>query len=84
MSTYSTNTLLLEEQLLQIFRKFIGMNKKNKLLKKSLGSITLKELEEKGLVEPNLHLSDGNYIGGLTSPSSNEYWKSLPTVKIKR
>lgn len=54
------------------------MNKENKRLKKSVGGITLKELEEKGLIEPYLHLSDGNYIGGLTSPKSNEYWKSLP------
>jgi len=60
------------------------MQKRSKILKKSLGSITLKELAEMGQVEPNLHLSDGNYIGGLTSPKSNEYWKSLPTVKIKR
>jgi hypothetical protein len=60
------------------------MNKKNRILKKSLERLTLKELEEKGLVEPNLHLSDGNYIGGLTSPKSNEYWKSLPSVKIKQ
>lgn len=60
------------------------MNKENKRLKKSLETITLKELAEKGEVEPNLHLSDGNYIGGLTSPSSNWYWKSLPSVKIKQ
>jgi hypothetical protein len=60
------------------------MNRKNKTHKKSLAGTTLKELEEKGLVEPNLHLSDGNYIGGLTSPKSNEYWKSLPSVKIKQ
>lgn len=59
------------------------MNKENKRLKKSVGGITLKELEEKGLIEPYLHLSDGNYIGGLTSPKSNEYWKSLPYGKIK-
>jgi hypothetical protein len=59
------------------------MNKKNRILEKSLETITLKELEEKGLVEPNLHLSDGNYIGGLTSPKSNGYWKSLPFGKIK-
>ncbi|AMQ55546.1 hypothetical protein [Algoriphagus sanaruensis] len=60
------------------------MNKENKRFKKSLGSYTLRELEERGLIEPNLHLSDGNYIGGLTSPKSNEYWKSLPSVKIKK
>jgi len=59
------------------------MNKENKRLKKSLEGITLKELEEKGLIKPYLHLSDGNYIGGLTSPKSNDYWKSLPSVKIK-
>lgn len=59
------------------------MNKENKTLKKSLGGITLKELEEKGLVEPNLHLGDYQLIGGLTSPKSNGYWKSLPSVKIK-
>ncbi|SNS17397.1 hypothetical protein SAMN06295967_104184 [Belliella buryatensis] len=60
------------------------MNKENKTLKKSLGGITLKELEEKGLVEPNLHLGDYHLIGGLTSPESNGYWKSLPSVKIKQ
>jgi len=60
------------------------MNKKNRILEKSLERVTLKELEEKGLVVPNLHLSDGNYIGGLTFPTSNEYWKSLPSVKIKQ
>jgi hypothetical protein len=60
------------------------MNKENKTLKKSLGRITLKELEEKGLVEPNLHLGDYQLIGGFTSPKSNEYWKSLPSVKIKQ
>jgi hypothetical protein len=60
------------------------MNKKNKLLKKSLESITLKELVDKGEVEPNLHLGDYHLIGGLTSPTSNWYWKSLPSVKIKR
>jgi hypothetical protein len=57
------------------------MNKKNRILEKSLERLTFKELEEKGLVEPNLHLSDGNYIGGLTSPKSNEYWKSLSSGK---
>jgi hypothetical protein len=60
------------------------MNKKDKLLKKSLESITLKDLVEKEEVEPNLHLGDYHLIGGLTSPTSNEYWKSLPSVKIKR
>lgn len=60
------------------------MNKENKRLKKSLGGITLKELVERGLIDPYFHLSDGNYIGGLTSPKSNEYWKSLPSVKIKQ
>ncbi|NVJ45981.1 MAG: hypothetical protein HWE07_02605 [Cytophagia bacterium] len=60
------------------------MNKENKRLKKSLGVITLKELVDNGEVEPNFYLSDGNYIGGLTSPTSNWYWKSLPSVKIKR
>jgi hypothetical protein len=59
------------------------MNKENKSLKKSVGGTTLKELEEKGLVEPYLHLSYGNYIGGLTSPKLNEYWQSLPSGKIK-
>jgi hypothetical protein len=59
------------------------MNKENKRLKKSVGAISLKELEEKGLIEPYLHLNDGNYIGGLTSPISNEYWKSLPSGIIK-
>jgi hypothetical protein len=57
--------------------------RKNKLLLKSLGGITLKELEEKGLIEPYLHLGDYHLIGGLTSPKSNGYWKSLPSVKIK-
>jgi len=58
------------------------MNTKNKIPKKSLGKITLKELEERGIVEPNLHLGEYHLIGGLTSPTSN--WESLPTVKIKR
>jgi hypothetical protein len=60
------------------------MNKENKRLKKSLKTITLKELVDKGEVEPNLHLGDYHLIGGLTSPSSNWYWKSLPSVKIKQ
>jgi hypothetical protein len=59
------------------------MNEENKRLKKSVGGITLKELEEKGLIEPYLHLSDYQLISGLTSPKSNEYWKSLPSGKIK-
>jgi len=59
------------------------MNKKNKAHKKSLGGITLKDLEEQGEIETNYHLKDGNYIGGLTSPTYNDYWKSLPSVKIK-
>lgn len=59
------------------------MNKENKRLKKSVGGITLKELGEKGLIEPYLHLRDYQLIGGLTSPKSIEYWKSLPYGKIK-
>jgi hypothetical protein len=59
------------------------MNKENKRLKKSVGAISLKELEDKGLIEPYLHLVDYQLIGGLTSPKSNEYWKSLPSGKIK-
>jgi hypothetical protein len=60
------------------------MNKENKKLKKSLNGTSLKELEERGLIEPDLHLSDYHLIGGLTTQKSNEYWKSLPSVKIKR
>jgi hypothetical protein len=60
------------------------MKKENKRLKKSLEGITSKELTEKGKVEPNFHLMDYNLIGGLTSPISNGYWKSLPSGKIKR
>lgn len=56
------------------------MNKKNKKSK----DISLRELEKIDLVDHFIHLSNGNYIGGLTSPKSNEYWKTLPFKKIKQ
>jgi hypothetical protein len=49
------------------------MSKKKKLNKKirdSYGTITLKELIDRGECSPFHHLSDGNYIGGLTIPNS--------------
>jgi hypothetical protein len=55
------------------------MDMGKKCLKKSLEGINSKELSE--IVKPNFHLTDYNLIGGLTSPISNGYWKSLPTVK---
>lgn len=45
------------------------MSKKKKLNKKirdSYGTITLKKLIDRGECSPFHHLSDGNYIGGLT------------------
>ena len=42
------------------------------------------KLEKKSPVELYPHLGDYFLIGGLTSPVSNGYWKTLPSVKIKR
>ena len=44
--------------------------KQNKKIKVSYGTITMKELIDKGVYPPFYHLSDGNYIGGLTIPNS--------------
>jgi hypothetical protein len=43
--------------------------KPNKGIRNRYGSITLKELIDKGEVEPFYHLRDGKYIGGLTIPA---------------
>jgi|TARA_B110000003_G_C16625754_1_gene524823 hypothetical protein len=43
--------------------------KQNKKIRESYGTITLKELIDKGECEPFYHLGDGKYIGGLTIPS---------------
>ena len=39
-------------------------------------TITLKDLIEKGKLPKNYHLSDGNYIGGLTVPKTPSDWWS--------
>ena len=49
--------------------------KQNKKIRESYGTITLKELIDKGECEPFYHLGDGKYIGGLTIPSQNENLK---------
>lgn len=46
--------------------------------------IPLNDLEQNGINDQFFHLTDYSLIGGLTSPKSNEYWKSLPFVKIKQ
>ena len=43
--------------------------KLNKEIRNRYGSITLKELIDKGEVEPFYHLRDERYIGGLTVPT---------------
>ena len=47
--------------------------KQNKKIRNRYGTITLKELIDKGECEPFYHLGDGKYIGGLTIP--NQYDK---------
>ena len=42
--------------------------KQNKKIRNRYGTITLKELIDKGECEPFYHLGDGKYIGGLTIP----------------
>ena len=44
--------------------------KQNRKIRDSYGTITLKELIDRGECYPFHHLSDGNYIGGLTIPNS--------------
>lgn len=41
----------------------------NKKIQNRYGSITLKELIDKGEVEPFYHLSEGRLIGGLNFPT---------------
>ena len=45
--------------------------KLNKRIREKFGSITLKELIDKGECYKFYHLGDGKYIGGLTIPNSN-------------
>lgn len=48
------------------------MSKKRNKIEKS----TLKELIDKGELSQFYHLSDGNYIGGLTMPKEkSDHWK---------
>ena len=42
--------------------------KQNKKIRERYGTISLQELIDKGVCSPYYHLSDGNYIGGLTIP----------------
>jgi hypothetical protein len=58
------------------------MKHKNK--QETSPKVPLEELDQNGLNDPFFHLSDYSLIGGLTSPKSNEFWKSLPFVKIKQ
>ncbi len=43
--------------------------KQNKIIRDNFGSVTLKELINKGKVDRFYHLGDGKYIGGLTIPN---------------
>ena len=43
--------------------------KQNKLIREGFGTVTLKELIERGEVEESYHLCEGRLIGGLTVPS---------------
>lgn len=43
--------------------------KQNRKIRNSYGTFTLKELIDGVEYSPFHHLSDGNYIGGLTVPS---------------
>jgi hypothetical protein len=58
------------------------MKHKNK--QETSPKVPLEKLDQNGLNDPFFHLSDYSLIGGLTSPKSNEFWKSLPFVKIKQ
>ena len=50
--------------------------KKNRKIRDRHGSSTLKELIDKGELSQFYHLSDGNYIGGLTMPKEkSDHWK---------
>ena len=44
--------------------------KQNKRIRNSYGTITLKELIDRGEYPPFFHLGDVKYIGGLTIPNS--------------
>jgi hypothetical protein len=43
--------------------------KQNKRIREKFGTVTLKELIDRGELPPFYHLGDGKYIGGLTVPS---------------
>ena len=42
--------------------------KQNKRIRERFGTVTLKELINRGEYPPFYHLGDGKYIGGLTVP----------------
>ena len=51
--------------------------KQNRKIRDSHGTSTLKELIDKRELSQFYHLSDGNYIGGLTMPKEkSDYWKA--------
>lgn len=43
--------------------------RQNKLIREGFGTVTLKELIERGEVEEFYHLREGRLIGGLTVPT---------------
>ena len=43
--------------------------RQNRLIREGFGTVTLKELIERGEVEEFYHLSKGRLIGGLTVPT---------------
>jgi len=47
----------------------IKKKKQNKRIRKKFGTVTLKELIDRGELPQFYHLGDGKYIGGLTVPS---------------
>ena len=50
--------------------------KQNRKIRNRHGTSTLKELINKGELSQFHHLSDGNYIGGLTMPKEkSNHWK---------
>jgi len=46
--------------------------KQNKRIREGLGTVTLKELMEKGVLPPNYHLGNVEVIGGVIYQLENE------------
>jgi len=50
---------------------------KNKKIKKLQDGVTLKELEEKGLIPKNLHLFDSIDMKELNLKNKTDWWKKI-------